>query len=149
MDANVRQQSGETVADRTIDPAYERRLENEPESGRYTRRRGWLDRTTDEVSAWFGNQDALRRRQRDEAVGDHTGKGPKTSLDPDTLILEQVNQQLTVDPDLDASNVEVAVHAGVVTLDGAVITSADKRRAEYLAAAVTGVSKVRNDLLVA
>jgi len=150
MDSDPRRQSGdgETVAERNSDRLYGQRLENEPESGRYAARRGWLSRTTDEVTAWFGNTDAMRRRQRDEAVGDHTGEGPKTSGDPDTLILDQVNQRLTLDSELNASNIEVSVLAGAVTLGGAVTTSADKSRAEYLAAAVTGVSQVRNNLLV-
>lgn len=31
--------------------------------------RGWLDKTTDEISSWFGDEDAMRRRQIDERRG--------------------------------------------------------------------------------
>src|SRR5689334_10122730 len=32
--------------------------------------RGWLDRTADEVSSWFGNEEAERRRRMDERRGE-------------------------------------------------------------------------------
>ena len=47
-----------------------------------------LDRTKDEVQSWFGDPGALARRQRDEAVGDQTGKGPALEGDEDARILE-------------------------------------------------------------
>jgi hypothetical protein len=37
------------------------------------RGRDWWDRATDEVSSWFGDEDAERRRRMDE----HRGRGPK------------------------------------------------------------------------
>ena len=118
------------------------------EPGRFSEPRGFLSRASDEVAAWFGNRDALRRRQWDEAAGDHSGQGPAQALDDDAAILSQINQDLTRDPLLDASRILVDVQAGGVTLSGAVSTSADRRRAEDLANAVRGVSQVRNDLVV-
>jgi osmotically-inducible protein OsmY len=82
-------------------------------------------------------------------VGDHTGQGPKTDIDTDARIVEQVSQHLTADPALNASRIEVLCLDAVVTLDGEVITSADRNLAEHLAAAVSGVTRVRNNLLVA
>jgi osmotically-inducible protein OsmY len=131
------------------DRDYERRLSNEPESGRFAEPRSWWARTTDEVASWFGNIDALRRRQRDGAVGDHTGEGPKTDIDSDARIIEQVSQHLTEDATLNASKVEVLCVGGVVALNGEVTTSADKLRAENLAVATPGVTEVQNNLLVA
>jgi osmotically-inducible protein OsmY len=136
---------------RSADPlqrAYDQRLEREPESGRFAEPRSWWDRTADEVAAWFGNVDAMRRRQRDEAAGDHTGQGPASGLDEDARIVDAISRRMTNDAALDASRVRVACHAGAVTLTGAVTTSADRDHAGHLAAAAPGVSEVRNDLIV-
>ncbi len=131
------------------DEHYERRLRNEPDSGRFAEPRSWWERTSDEVASWFGNVEAMRRRQRDQAVGDHTGEGPKASISEDARIIEEVGRRLTQDAALDASRVEVLCADGVVTLNGEVTTSADKLRAEHLAAAVSGVREVESRLLVA
>lgn len=133
----------------STDPGYERRLRNEPDSGRFAEPRSWLERTSDEVASWFGNVDAMRRRQRDEAVGDHRGLGPQSSINADTRIVDEISRHLTADPLLDASRMAVLCEEGVVTLNGDVTTSADRSRAEHLAAAVSGVAEVRNNLLVA
>jgi osmotically-inducible protein OsmY len=130
------------------DREFRRRLNEEPETGRFAEPRSWLARTTDEVAAWFGNTDALRRRQRDEAVGDHRGLGPKTQIDDDTRILEEVSRQLTLDRMLNASRVQITVEARVVTLTGEVTTSADKLRAEHIASTVAGVTSVDDRLIV-
>jgi osmotically-inducible protein OsmY len=108
-----------------------------------------LERARDEVASWFGDSDAASRRQRDQAVGDHSGKGPQGDLDPDARIVDEVSQRLRADPDIDASRVEVASHSGAVTLNGQVTTSAHRAHAEALAHAVAGVSQVENRLLVA
>jgi len=117
-------------------------------SGRFAEPRSWWERTRDEVSAWFGDRDALRRRQWDEAAGDHAGQGPRPTLDGDQRILDDVTRALTDDTAVDASRVDVAVLAGRVTLTGSVLTLADKHRAEDLASGVLGVSQVINRLTV-
>ena len=143
MDRETANQAGKA------DPGYARRLRNEPDSGRFVEPRSWLERTSDEVASWFGNVDAMRRRQRDEAVGDHRGLGPKNKIDDDARIVDEVSRHMTADVLLDASRVVVLCEAGVVTLNGDVTTGADRMRAEHLAAAVSGVAEVRNNLLVA
>jgi osmotically-inducible protein OsmY len=110
--------------------------------------RNALERTKDEVQAWFGNANAAARRQRDQAVGDHTGKGPEDDLDPDARIMADISQRLTEDPDTDASRVKVASREGLVTLTGEVSTAAQRARAEQLAGAVAGVQLVENRLQV-
>lgn len=140
--------------DRRRDPAaptLERRdgLREGPAAGAPREPRSWLSRTTDEVVSWFGDAAAASRRQRDKAVGDHTGQGPNAHIDSDPLIREALNQRLTADPQINASKVEVEVLAGAVTLNGAVTTAAERRRAEDLALKVPGVSQVANRLLVA
>jgi len=131
------------------DRAFKRRLEQAPDSGRFAEPRSWWARTTDEVAAWFGNPDALRRRQRDEAVGDHRGKGPASAIDEDERIVAEVSRQLTHDRLLDASRIAVACKDRAVMLTGEVTTSADQARAESIATACAGVDSVESRLIVA
>lgn len=120
-----------------------------PEAPGAPERRSLWNRATDEVAALFGDAKAAGRRQRDSAAGDHSGQGPKSDLDPDARIVNSLSQRLTADAGLDASKIEIAAVDGVVTLNGSVTTSAEKRQAEDLAAATAGVSQVHNRLLVA
>jgi len=110
-------------------------------------RRPIAARATDEVAAWFGNVDALGRRQRDEAVGDHAGKGPAGDTAADARLLAEVSDRLTQDAKLDASGIRVVVMSGSVTLNGTVLTAADKLAAERDAGAV-GAGHVTNNLIV-
>jgi osmotically-inducible protein OsmY len=108
--------------------------------------RSWWDRTSDEVSSWFGDRDAERRRDMDAAQGGHRGRGPKGYARSDDRIREDVNDKLTDDAWLDASMIEVRVESGEVTLSGAVENRSDKRRAEDIAERVSGVTHVQNNL---
>ena len=110
--------------------------------------RSLLERTKDEVQSWFGDAEAAGRRQRDEAMGDHSGKGPTSSLDPDARIIADVSQRLTDDAALDASRVQVESHDGLVKLLGDVSTSAQRAHAEEVAVKVAGVHQVDNRLQV-
>lgn len=106
------------------------------------------DRAKDEVSSWFGNAEAASRRQRDTAVGDHSGKGPESHLDPDARIVDELSKRLSADAAIDASRIEVVSRDGAVILKGDVTTSAARAHAEEVAHAVAGVSQVENHLLV-
>jgi osmotically-inducible protein OsmY len=106
--------------------------------------RGFWDRASDEVSSWFGDDDARRRRERDE----HRGRGPKGYTRSDERIREDVNDRLTDDGWLDASDVEVQVSSAEVTLTGQVNSREEKRRAEDIVEAVSGVKHVQNNLRV-
>lgn len=111
--------------------------------------RGWWDKTKDEVASWFGDDDAERRRHRDEmSSGQHRGKGPKNYTRSEERIKEDVSDQLSDDSFLDASGIEVSVKDGDVTLNGAVDSRYSKHRAEDLAEDVTGVKNVQNNLRV-
>jgi osmotically-inducible protein OsmY len=103
--------------------------------------RGFFDRAGDEVMSWFGDRDARRRREQD-----HRGRGPKNYARSDERIREDVNDRLTEDVWIDASEVEVAVEAGEVTLSGTVEDRRAKRRAEDCADGVSGVKHVQNNL---
>ena len=143
--------SDRQVEERDLEAGAARRLHggNELEVGRFAERRSWLNRTRDEVASWFGDTAAMRRRQWDDASGDHTGKGPVRDVDADTKIIDELNQRLTIDSDLDASGIQATAHDGVVTLDGSVVTLAGAQRAEGLAMTITGVKQVVNNLMVA
>jgi len=105
--------------------------------------RDWFDRAGDEVMSWFGDKDAARRRQQD-----HRGRGPQNYTRSDDRIREDVNDNLTEDWGVDASNVTVTVSNGDVTLDGTVATRLQKRRAEDCAEEVSGVKNVQNNLRI-
>jgi osmotically-inducible protein OsmY len=107
-------------------------------------RRSFMDRAGDEVASWFGDERAQERRVMDE----HRGKGPKGYQRSDARIEEDVNDRLSDDPVLDASNITVAVKEGEVTLSGFVATRWDKRRAEDVTDDVSGVRHVQNNLRV-
>jgi osmotically-inducible protein OsmY len=55
---------------------------------------------------------------------------------------------LTDDWYIDASDVEVSVNNGIVTLSGRVESRAEKRRAEDIASLVSGVTDVANQLRI-
>ena len=100
--------------------------------------RSWLERAGEKVSAFFGAEDE----------GRHRGRGPKGYRRSDDRIREDVSDRLTDDPWLDASSVEVEVNDCEVVLKGAVNSREDKRRAENLAEAISGVRNVQNHLRV-
>ena len=112
--------------------------------------RGWWDRASDEVASWFGDDEAQRRRRMDEQRDqrEHRGRGPKGYRRSDERIKEDVNDRLSDDYYLDASDVEVQVQNTEVTLTGTVRSRSDKRRAEDLAESVSGVTNVENRLRV-
>ena len=114
------------------------------------RGRGWVDRDADEVLSWFGDEDADRRRHLDDSRSGrtHRGRGPKNYRRSDERIREDINDRLTEHDWLDASDVEVLVTAGEVTLSGAVESRHAKRLAEDIAESVVGVTNVQNNLRV-
>jgi osmotically-inducible protein OsmY len=112
------------------------------------RDRDWWDRTKDEVSSWFGDEDARNRRRMDEKEGPYRGKGPKGYTRSDERIKEDVNDRLNDDSRVDASDIEVSVTGCEVTLTGTVHSREEKRREEDLAEAVSGVNNVENRLRV-
>jgi osmotically-inducible protein OsmY len=111
--------------------------------------RGWWDRTRDEVSSWFGDDDAERRRRMDESrSGGHRGKGPKDYRRSADRIREDVCDRLSDDDYLDASNIEVKVEGDEVILTGTATSREEKRRAEDLVESISGVRNVENRIRV-
>lgn len=107
--------------------------------------RSWWNRAGDEVLSWFGDDYAESRRRKD---GLHRGKGPKNYIRRDDRILEEINDKLTDEWNIDASDIEVTVTNGDVMLTGYVTDRHQKRRAEDLAEQVSGVRHVENRIRV-
>jgi len=121
----------------------------------------FLRRAGQRVANWFNdlgegsdmgrdeNRGREENRARDEARADsRRGLGPKGYKRSDDRIADDANQRLTDDPWLDASDVDVAVSGGEVTLTGSVDSREAKHRAESLVEHLSGVQHVQNNLRV-
>jgi osmotically-inducible protein OsmY len=80
--------------------------------------------------------------------GPHAGKGPRGYRRSDARIHEDVCDRLESDPDVDASDIEVSVAGGEVTLVGAVADRRMRWLAEEVTAGCPGVKEVWNRLRV-
>ncbi|HKX30395.1 MAG TPA: BON domain-containing protein, partial [Blastocatellia bacterium] len=131
---------------------YEGRSGDQYDRNRYGREaetRSLLQRIEDEIKSWFGDEDAERRRRADEMRSrSHAGRGPRNYRRSDDRIREDLNERLTEDPYLDASNIEIAVESCVVTMTGTVNSRYEKRRAADLAESISGVTDINNQLRV-
>ena len=101
-------------------------------------------------ASWWDYSRADPRRPRDQSPRrvSYVGLGPKGYRRSDQRIHEEVSDRLMTHPDVDASDIEVVVAAGIVTLDGSVEDRHQKRIAEFIAEDVVGVDDVRNQLEV-
>jgi osmotically-inducible protein OsmY len=84
---------------------------------------------------------------RDVHPRSHRGRGPKNWRSDET-IREIVNELLTEHDGIDASDVDVRVENGEVTLEGMVGSRWEKRLAEDIALSCGGVHDVHNRLRV-
>jgi osmotically-inducible protein OsmY len=111
---------------------------------------GFFERIGDEIRSWLGDEEAERRHRRMDEMrrGRYAGRGPRGYRRSDERIREDVNERLKDDWRVDASDIEVSVDNGVVTLAGRVGSRAEKRRAEDVAESVSGVTDVSNQLRV-
>lgn len=75
-----------------------------------------------------------------------TGRGPKGYARSDERIREDVCEALYLHPLVDASDIEVKVHEGHVTLSGTVDSRQAKREAEKSIEHISGVIDVFNEL---
>jgi hypothetical protein len=78
--------------------------------------------------------------------GEHRGRGPKGYTRSDDRIREEVCDCLSDDPHIDASEIEVSVNNGEVTLSGSVSDRNAKRHAEDIIEHLSGVKHVQNNL---
>jgi osmotically-inducible protein OsmY len=103
-----------------------------------------LTRPSRSMGDWSVDEGRTEFRQQHH---DKWGRGPKGYQRSDNRILEDVCDRLTYS-DVDASEIEVRVENGEVTLSGSVNDRADKRRAEDVAEDVSGVRDVHNNIRV-
>jgi osmotically-inducible protein OsmY len=102
---------------------------------------GGLGRGEEETSS--GMIGAVKR-----FFGKHSGRGPKGYTRSDERIREDVCEMLTQDPEVDATEMEIVVADGEVTLMGFVEDRETKRRAEDIAECAPGVKEVHDQLRV-
>lgn len=89
---------------------------------------------------WMGEQG--------QRGGQYVGRGPKGYRRSDERIREEVCERLTMHGDVDASDIEVVVQEGEVTLSGTVHDRAMKRAAADCIEDISGVSDVHNQIRV-
>lgn len=119
-------------------------------SGNWGFGRSW-NRNEDAFGNFSDNSDMRNRsglRWGDNSSESHRGKGPKGYQRSDERIQEDVNDRLSDDEQLDASEIEVKVEQGEVTLTGSVSERNAKRRAEDLVESVSGVKNVENRIRI-
>lgn len=127
---------------------------------------GRLDRYNRFSSEWdrqdsflFGAAERAREAQEFDRSGDyyrrdqqlrenHQGRGPKNYARSSERIRDDLNDRLTDDSYIDASNIEVHAENGEVTLNGSVENRDQRHRAEAIAEQVSGVNHVQNNLRV-
>lgn len=84
----------------------------------------------------------------DWTQGPYSGVGPRGYRRTDDRIKDDVNDRLTWHGYVDATDINVEVKDGMVTLSGEVNTRREKRMAEDAAESVSGVEDVHNQLRV-
>jgi hypothetical protein len=97
---------------------------------------------------WGESQRARERTEAPPRRGPHAGRGPRNYRRSDESIREEICDSLTSHPDLDATEIEVTVEGGEVTLEGTVDDRDARWLAEELAEEVSGVRTAHNELRV-
>lgn len=92
-------------------------------------------------SGGFGPEREIRR-------DNFSGRGPKGWKRSDERIQDEVSEMLARNPDVDASDIEVTVENGEVTLRGVVEDRGQKRHAEDIVEDIFGVEDVHNELKI-
>ncbi|HET6566422.1 MAG TPA: BON domain-containing protein [Rhodothermales bacterium] len=129
-------------------------------------RTGWPDRDVDEdwtneaYGGEYGRRGFSSRRdeyeragndipmERWSAPGPFTGRGPKGYQRTSEQIKAEVSERLAMHGQIDASDIEVNVENGEVTLEGTVDSRRTKRLAEDVAESVVSVKDVHNRLRI-
>ena len=95
----------------------------------------------------YGGLEA-EREGREIGRESFAGRGPRGYKRPDARINEDVCERLTRHPAVDATDIDVRVENGEVTLSGTVTNRREKRIVEDLVEDVSGVTDVRNEIRV-
>jgi osmotically-inducible protein OsmY len=111
-------------------------------------RDGYADRSPDDARFDVQRDRAAHEVDLRPGRGRFFGRGPKNYRRSDERIREDICDRLTVHPDVDASDLEVRVDNGIVTISGSVESRHEKRIAELIADDTLGVDDVENQLKV-
>jgi hypothetical protein len=122
--------------DRVLNADYHRHLNSE----------GIYEYSGDAALLAPPNRDPRPKPQREHAQ--HRGKGPRDYQRADQRIYEDVCERLADDDHVDATDIEVSVNGGEVTLTGKVRSRTSKRRATQVAESVSGVKDVFNSIRI-
>ena len=100
----------------------------------------------DDENTW-GKERSTAERQEEQGRR-RADKGPRAQRRSDESLAQEIREILTHDPELDATEIEVEVEGGAVTISGLVEGSDAKLLAEEMVESVTGVREVHNRLRV-
>jgi hypothetical protein len=109
---------------------------------------GWQGGSSPEESERRWQPSGFGGGQQRGAGGPYVGKGPKGYRRSDERIKEDVCEYLAQHGEVDASDIEVYVQDGEVTLTGTVDSRRVKRMAEDAAELAAGVREIHNQLRV-
>jgi len=138
-------EAGESGLPEFRDPDVHRMPEDYgPENWQYYRNQGFY--SSGEYSNQWENERNSRLREWRGVPGPFKGVGPKGYQRSDDRICEDVCDLLTIHGHIDASDIDVSVQNGEVTLEGNVPSRSMKRMAEDTAESVSGVKDVHNHL---
>lgn len=90
----------------------------------------------------------MRESEETGMSGEHKGLGPKTAKTGEDPVLHAVHDALTHEAWLDATDIELLVTGGKVTLTGTVNTEQQRELAGKTSAAAKGVTEVVNNLTI-
>ena len=102
----------------------------------------------DEYRGQMYDRGAREGMPQQRSGGQFAGRGPKGWTRKDEQIMEDVCQRLCDHPDIDASEIEVKVEHGEITLSGHVDSRHTKRMAEDVVEHVSGVRDIHNQLRI-
>lgn len=94
----------------------------------------------------WGESQFRQERQEEQRGGGERRLGQRRR--PDAALAQELQEILTKDPELDATEIEVEVEGGAVTLRGVVDSTDARLLAEELVESVAGVREVHNNLKV-
>src|SRR5207248_11410988 len=97
---------------------------------------------------YYGSWNPRMRETVDGRYGGYSGVGPKNFRRSDERIQEEACEVLTYHSGIDASNVEINVKEGEVTMTGEIPDRYMKRMAEDAVEEIPGVKNVNNQLRV-
>ncbi|HEY2382019.1 MAG TPA: BON domain-containing protein [Terriglobia bacterium] len=98
---------------------------------------------------WSPNAERWKQGNWNQGMhGQHAGRGPRSYKRQDDRIEEDINEQLTRHSMIDATDIEVSVQNGEVTMRGHVENREAKRMAEDIAESCFGVKEVNNQIKI-